>query len=126
MEAKDFFFIDENQYKVRLNYNLAIVRLLSDEDMQAIINEHNVRVKIFKRMAKTTNKEELRNLAKKVEEIEFRLQTFWRFEPNRNYHTWWSKVPHCICLGTANRYDLESNNVAAFRKIMPDCIIHGN
>lgn len=39
----------------------------------------------------------LHNLASELETIEFDMQKAWKFEPNRNFHSWWNQIPGCSC-----------------------------
>lgn len=67
---------------------------------------------------KTTN---LSGYADLVEQMEFALQEAWGFDINRDYHSWWYKVPHCKC----PRMDNEDNYGTQYRIIRGDCPVHG-
>ena len=71
-------------------------------------------------MELSEDKEEVRRLDKIVTQIEFQLQTLWRFKQDETMHRWFER-PKCSCpkmdnsemLGTGVRYT------------NPNCIIHG-
>lgn len=98
MKREDFFFEDEEGIAILLNWDLAKRQGCLDE-LWLIVDAHTRRVALFRKMAETPVEEKARltDLAYGVECIEYELQGYWKFKQDRNYHSWWFKVPHCRC-----------------------------
>lgn len=97
----DFSYVDEHGHVGQLNWELAQEKKLSWPQMQEIIQLHLNRVDIFKRMKRTKSIKKLVQLAAEVEQLENKLQEAWGFNVDRVYHTWWRKIPGCICNSVA-------------------------
>ena len=74
----------------------------TEEDIEIILELHNELHKAFDHMEmidpdNVDEKEQLKNLAIVVKEIEFRLQEAWGFKRSVDWHSWWFQVPHCRC-----------------------------
>ena len=102
-----------------LNSRLIEIQELSDEDVTRICALHDQLDVLFEQMADMDPKKSQRQLlicVEKIEQLEFDLQAAWKFEQNKNYHTWWYQAPHCICprmdnadvVGTELRYFISS------------------
>lgn len=67
-----------------------------------------------------------RKLLKKCDQmitlVDYELQRLWKFQPDKNYHTWWCEEPHCRCPKIDNRDPIY---LGRGRIIRQDCPIHG-
>ena len=100
-----------------LNPALIIAKGLNKKEVEGIIALHTEKDLIFDEIEKTQNK----NLLKKIEEIEGKLQIAWKFRnsPNPLFFEHW-KVPGCSCPVLDNIDD------QGFRKHYSDgCKWHG-
>ncbi len=99
MTPETFHYTDKDGNKVPLNWDLAIRQGCSAFDIEDIISTHRMRVSVFMDMEamREDDVEELRTGANVVEQLEFHLQRLWHFKEDKNYHSWWFKVPHCRC-----------------------------
>lgn len=99
MTPEEFHYFDELGTKVPLNHALAIRQGCDDKDMWLITDAHTRRIIAFKAMSDVPEEEvkALRSIAYVVECIEYELQGYWHFKQDRDFHTFWFKVPHCKC-----------------------------
>ena len=70
---------------------------------------------------KTESIDVLKDLAKEIEEIEFKLQELWNFEKNPNYHKYWLEINKCECPKMDN---LDLMYFGSVRIISDSCKIH--
>lgn len=113
-------WINDDGSQGALNPNLVSKQGLSQLQVNNIIDLHKHKKNIFNEMEKTSSKKQLKDLAKKVEDIEFQLQFLWGFPQDENFHYWW-QVPQCSCPKLDNQ-DLYGTN---HRIINPNCKVHG-
>lgn len=99
MKAKEFHYFDERGTEIHLNHELAMKQGCDDREMWLITDAHTRRIAIFKQMSNTPREDirQLRSLAYSVECIEYELQGYWHFKQDRDFHTFWFKMPHCSC-----------------------------
>lgn len=123
MTPDRFIYKDLNGNTANLNWELAQRQGCSDDELEAIVNSHIRRAVIFEEMAayKNTAIDELQRCASELEELEFELQAYWHFEPDRNHHTWWLFVPHCRC----PKMDNQDPMYFGRRIILSGCPVHG-
>lgn len=90
---------------------------VSKVDIEHIKNLHIEKLKVFEQMdaLSSDNTDQLIDLAKEVEKIEFALQRVWGFPEDIKFHEWYT-VPHCTCPSMDNED----------RKGTPYCIINEN
>lgn len=105
---------------VILNWELAQQKVLTNMEMQAIIDCHTRRVVIFDLMERTNDREELHDFAKELEQLEYEMQAHWHFERNQDYHTWWLLSPKCKCPKMDNRDPIYFGR----RITVGDCPVH--
>lgn len=103
-----------------LNEDLLRKQNVSEEDEGLIRVSHTLKDGLFKKMSETDDKEELRTLAKMVENLEFIQQKLWRFPLDESFHLWYI-VPKCTCPKMDNR---ETRGVKDYRIVVSDCPIH--
>lgn len=113
----DIVYNGEVQYK--LNTHLIKRQKISDEKVEELKKLHVEKLDVFNEMRNTDNKEELKALAQKVEDIEFALQKTWGFAENRNFHEWYN-VPKCRC----PKMDNADNRGTEFRIYNESCPVH--
>ena len=88
--------------KESLNPELIRKQGLDEKGIDKVADLHADLDDVFERMkaldpSNETELIELRAYADLVEKIEFALQDAWGFPQNRDFHSWWFKVPHCRC-----------------------------
>ena len=66
------------------------------------------------------NKEQIFQLSKNVELIEYSLQKLWHFPQDDKFHIHWMRISHCSCSRLDNR---ERIGFGYYRR--GDCKIHG-
>lgn len=123
MKREEFWYTNENGLKVFLDWDLAQTRKLSSGNMEGIVQAHCLRISIFMDMETTLEEDdidELRASARLVEGLEFELQGLWGFEQNKNYHSWWFKVPYCRCPKKENADPIYFGR----RIVISNCSIH--
>ncbi len=109
-----------------LNANLIERQGLTDEEVAYVEDIHQERENVFALMEACdpwieAGRAMLSGYASEVERIEFRLQSAWKFDQNKLWHSWWFRVPHCLCPKMDN-----SENVGCDRRIyVSNCPIHG-
>lgn len=62
-----------------------------------------------------------REIASKIEQIEFKLQRLWGFTESQLYHRYWSRLQMCLC----NANSMDNLDDFGYRRIIRlDCPIH--
>ena len=111
--------------KIFLNKRLIEKQGLKDSDVKKLHNLHAMMQALFTLMKSTdpkTQNSELRECVGLIELIEYKMQEVWKFDLNRDYHTWWVKAPHCTCPKMDNADPIYFGR----RIIRGDCPLHGN
>lgn len=103
-----------------LNKELLLKQRITEEDGGLIRISHTLKDGLFKKMSETDDKEELRTMAKMVENLEFIQQKLWGFPLDESFHLWYI-VPKCTCPKMDNQ---ETMGVKNHRVIVSDCPIH--
>lgn len=83
-----------------LNPNLIKHQNLSDDDVLELEILHETKNALFEQMKKLDIDEDIELLHTYVillESLEFNMQRVWKFTQDRNFHSWWSRAPHCTC-----------------------------
>ena len=63
-----------------------------------------------------------REIAGRVEQLEFNLQRLWGFPESQMYHRYWSRLQMCLC----NADSLDNTDDRGYRRtIRLDCPLHG-
>lgn len=116
---QQMLYIKHKQRDVRnisLNEHLVTKQGLTKENVLEIKLIHVTLQDYFMQVSKQDpydwSASDKRSIIETVEQLEFILQRAWKFEQNRNMHTWWYRVPHCTCpkldnmdnMGTEHRY----------------------
>lgn len=101
---------------------LAQQRGLSGDQIHAIKEYHLERADIFKQMEGTDDVDTLKAFARKIEDIEYALQSLWTFDLNPGFHEWF-RVPKCTCPKMDNA---ERRSVPTTQIITLSCPIHGD
>lgn len=109
----------KNGKTIYLNSRLIAAQNISSKDIAQIKKTHYEKSVIFDKMDQTNDKKKLKALAKKVTELEFKLQRLWGFEVNENYHEWYN-VPKCKC-PKADNWDMRGTE---FKYYSTECPIH--
>ena len=63
-----------------------------------------------------------REIADKIEQLEFKLQRLWGFPESQMHHRYWSRLDMCLC----NADSMDNTDDFGYRRtIRMDCQIHG-
>jgi len=103
---------------VNLNRNLIKSQNLTDTDILELEQLHETREALFQLMADLDIDDDLpllRTYVVLLESLEYNMQRVWKFEQNKDYHTWWFKSPHCTC-GCGEQCKLHSGFVNSEQK----------
>lgn len=109
-----------------INEDLLKRQKVSDDNIQKIL-KHYYQIDMLFEECETMDVyipddvEYLKNRAKELEQIEFSLQEAWNFTQDRDFHSYWWRIPHCTCPEMDNR---ERVGTGMFI-IDGDCPIHG-
>lgn len=114
-----------------LNTVLIEEQQLSNDEVAEIIKLHEHRETLFARVKNLNPLKDMtriRNLSKYLERIEFKMQEWWKFEINKDKHSWWFQIPHCQCSSVVN-LSIHINNISGReflpRQVSAECLIHG-
>jgi hypothetical protein len=104
-----------------LNTHLIKKQKLTSKDVEGLNQLHASRLELFQefKKAKTLNEQEIQELVLELEDLEFNMQWVWKFNEDKNFHTWWHEVPNCSCESYMNLFGRP-------RVINNKCIIHGS
>jgi hypothetical protein len=107
-----------------LNPVLAELQKLDKESMNTLAKLHLEKEALF-RMAEGWNRnndiKRLKEGAKRLEQIEFKMQRAWKFKEDSNKHTWKILYPGCTCPRPAQQNPYPQYNI-----VNGSCKIHGN
>jgi len=103
-----------------LNPHLIKKQKLTPTDVDGLKGLHILRLELFQefKKAKNLSKEEIQELVLELEDLEFNMQWVWKFNENKDFHTWWHEVPNCSCESYMNLFGRP-------RAINEKCLIHG-
>jgi hypothetical protein len=107
-----------------LNITLAYQQGLTQDDVDALELLHAEKDSLFQSAAmRRMHPDNCAGIPRKamvayLEEIEYGMQRLWKFSEDRDYHTWWCKLPGCGCCNQT--YCGEKK-----RYIREDCEYHG-
>jgi len=111
-----------------LNTKLMMEQNLSTDEIKNIIRLHEEIQLIFNKEKEILESEEiefkkdqLKEMDKRIKEIEFELQKNWHFDQDENYHSWWFRQPACSCPILDNFERLGTSGFI----ISQECILHG-
>ena len=82
------------------------------DELEALIEEGNASLSV----------EVNREIADKIEQLEFNLQRLWGFGESKMHHKYWSQLSMCLC--NANSMD-NTDDFGYRRTIRLDCPLHG-
>jgi len=105
---------------LEINQNLIQLQNLSKDDILKVSKIHKIKDCFYSVMEKEQNIDKLKYISKILTQIEFRLQSLWRFEQDIIFHRFW-EVPKCEC----PKMDNEDVYGTGHRYINSNCIIHG-
>ena len=81
-----------------LNENLAKKQKITRKQRKNLDNLYKDLEDVFIRASNDNNiKKNGKDYAKEVLDLEFRLQENWNFDLDSSKHTWWNKLPGCLC-----------------------------
>jgi hypothetical protein len=122
--VKDLLNIPEKPAQVpsgMLNEHLLARQGITRAGRKKIQELHEEMNDLFVVMEAESDPKKLKEHAKTVEKIEFKMQAAWKFKKDATRHTWWCQVPHCSCPVIDN----QERRGAGQRIIDSACIVHG-
>lgn len=90
------------------------------ENLEHIKAGHRARLELEDKMKATDDQALLKALDRAYTEVEFRLQDFWGFDRNINFHKFWNR-PKCQC----PRMDNEDAYPTGYYVRTDSCPLHG-
>ena len=82
------------------------------DELETLIEEGNASLSV----------EVNREIANKIEQLEFNLQRLWGFGESQMHHRYWSSLDMCLC----NADSMDNIDDRGFRRIIRlDCPLHG-
>ena len=82
------------------------------DELDALIAEGNASLSV----------EVNREIADKIEQLEFNLQRLWGFDESKLHHRYWSRLQMCLC----NADSMDNTDDFGYRRtIRMDCPLHG-
>jgi len=127
-QTNELALLFEKAKKAKLNTGLMMENGLSTDEIKNIIKLHEEIKNIFNKEQEIIDsgeivyeKDQLKEMDKRIKEIEFELQKLWHFNQDEEYHSWWFRQPACSCPTLDN---FERVGVTGF-VINRDCILHG-
>jgi hypothetical protein len=112
-------FDGNGKFLMMLNPQLVMNQKLTIDEINELKTLHLIRIKLFERMEKTTDKHQLNISTHLLENLEFALQRAWHFKEDRLLHSWWFQAPYCTCPKNENW-----EHWGIKRIINPNCILH--
>jgi len=127
-QPNELALLFEKAKSAGLNTSLMMEKNLSVEEIKNIIKHHEEIQNIFDKEKEIielgkieSKKDQLKEMDKRIKEIEFELQKLWHFDQDENYHSWWFKQPACSCPILDNYERLGTIGFI----INQNCILHG-
>jgi hypothetical protein len=81
-----------------LNENLAKKQKITHKQRKNLDNLYKDLEDVFTRASNDNDIEKNgKDYAKEVLDLEFKLQENWNFNLDRSKHTWWNRLPGCLC-----------------------------
>jgi hypothetical protein len=113
--------------KVLLNPRLIAQQKLTEQEVDRVEQLHEIREQLFDILENLdiTSKSDRRFLRASVdmlETIEYQMQAAWKFDLNRDMHSWWYRIPHCTC----PKMDNDDNLGTPYRIRTLTCPAHGD
>lgn len=119
-EDKDNLTVESNGRRMTLN-----PRFLSQQDawdnLEEIKRTFALKFHIMDIMDDVEDEASMRVLDRSLQDLEFRIQELFNFEPNRNFHRFWER-PHCKCPSMDNQDIAWGTNRAIVNQ---ECPLHG-
>jgi len=83
---------------VRLNEALATQQNITQEQRDNLEELYKEMDSLFREESLEENIEKTgKDYARRLKNLEFKLQENWNFPQDELYHTWWNKFSNCIC-----------------------------
>lgn len=92
-------------------------RGVSDENLTLILHAHYYKSQLYQEMEEFDSPPDLKEYARKIEEVEYYLQELWGFPKNNAYHKFW-EVPHCSC-GSLDNKDAYGTGFRHYSSVCP-------
>jgi len=83
--------------RINLNINLITFQSLSKKEVKEILKLHMKKIDLFRKIKKTDNIEKLHKYSKKIDKLDIKAQSAWKFSKDFRLLTWWFNAPKCIC-----------------------------
>ena len=111
--------------KTTLNKRLVEKQTLTPQDVEELETLHEYRERMFDKMANLDptddeDKDTLILYSHLLESLEYNMQRVWKFPQNKDFHSWWFRVPYCTCPKMDNADPLYFGS----QIISGDCPVH--
>lgn len=120
MDYMKMYIVSEGKDYVILNSKLIEKQNLSEAEIDKLLITHKERMMLHKFMEIEDNVFLLRQYDKLYTELEFKLQSLWKFNRDASKHRFW-KRPKCSC----PKLDNEDRYGTNFAIYSGNCILHG-
>ena len=98
MESSDNLkVVADGDFLYYLSPGLALKQEMTAEDIEKVKALHVKLHNLFIEITKCSDETKYPQYVKQVEDIEYEMQDAWKFERDVNRHSWWYKIPHCVC-----------------------------
>jgi len=105
----------------RIKKDMLVKQGISEETLKQMKSVYDEMDELFKQIEKEEDASQLKVLANKIPDLEYRLQELWGFRKDSRYHRYWFKAPKCTCPVLDNLDNLGTD----IREISPFCPLHG-
>ncbi len=103
-----------------LNSDLISSRGISEGDVEKLKRSHLCLDAIKQKMKASSDTTRIRQLARRIQTIEYIQQKLWKFPQDHTFHNWYN-VPHCTC----PKMDNADRKGSKFQIRTASCIVHG-
>lgn len=107
---------------MKLNEELIKKQNVTEEQKFELLNLYKELISKIEESYNEISLDKIKEIAKEVEDIEFKLQENWNFSKDINYHRYWLDVNHCSCPKMDN---LDFMYFGRGKIINSNCLIHG-
>lgn len=104
-----------------INSRLVANQGLDLDTVNNINKLHRVRNCYLTLMEEVNDKQILRHFSDVITQIDFQLQSLWKFKEDSSYHRFW-ELPKCDC----PKMDNQDVQGTGHRYINPNCTLHGD
>lgn len=120
MKKTKYDVFHNGEYVTTINPELVKAKKIDSDTLKLIKSLHEAKYVVYKKIEKTNDSNELKELSKQLTNIEFELQKAWGFKEDINFHRFWT-TPKCTC----PKMDNEDNYPHGYYITNSECPLHG-